>query len=807
RDEWHCFLQVLTKKGPRRPLHGIVVAISAAELLGRRDELRQRADKIRDRIDDVRERSRITLPVYVLVAKLDLIPGFSETFKRMPAEAREQIWGATVPGSLSFQAALQRIARSLHKLEQSTETSVLKRLGPAVPLEDREGVYSFPQQLGVLRERTLEFVERLFHENAFQEPPRMRGVYFTSATQDGRPIDRIRGQIAGTLGIAEYRPPRGRSSQEIFFLRDLFLKVVFSDFHSLVYTPTEQRRQRRVRHAILGSIVGVALCVSCLSLFSYGRNMHLLTRVDQVLQGSSTLVPAQSALQPQAFQPLLSLMREFDTASLLSSTTGMHAKNEVAPHIRGYFARLYRRAVLLPLLEGEMAYLNAFSQRTSAQYARISALEYWSVYERLRFYLLLTLSKATEVETILDAHQRWLSAVITQKWSLAVRVPEQERRLQPMQSAVRSYLRIYKHAPQLGFARHAAAVDAVRNALFDVPFAEVALSQIISELDGKGYDLSLTRLLGGAPTSVQASQSIRGAFTRRAYEEKVRELLVEPVERFRGDCWVLGERCFDQEQRFDQVALRRAYFSGYVAEWDRFITSIRSVSAPTDMRRYQGLAEIVRGSPSSSIYGKIFRQLYYHTHLVPIETDRQATSPGNRRRETVLKKSFPSRASRYPAGAAELFPSRLKTTGFAGEETAALESLDAPLAVSEQDVRRHFERFIEFGFEGPSAPESRPETPLRLWEESLSYVIEAYRTDRQRIPHALARAAALTDSLTQQVSLDRHKKAIRSMLLPILSLQGEGGALASTEEDQSAMEGPAQLPAEEGQAAMEGLAL
>ncbi|MEM7448528.1 MAG: type VI secretion protein IcmF/TssM N-terminal domain-containing protein, partial [Myxococcota bacterium] len=47
RDEWHCFLQVLTKKGPRRPLHGIVVAISAAELLGRRDELRQRADKIR----------------------------------------------------------------------------------------------------------------------------------------------------------------------------------------------------------------------------------------------------------------------------------------------------------------------------------------------------------------------------------------------------------------------------------------------------------------------------------------------------------------------------------------------------------------------------------------------------------------------------------------------------------------------------------------------------------------------------------------------------------------------------------------
>ena len=53
-DEWVAFLEQLMKYRPEKPLNGVIVAISVAELLDATDEqIQQTAGKVRARIEEM----------------------------------------------------------------------------------------------------------------------------------------------------------------------------------------------------------------------------------------------------------------------------------------------------------------------------------------------------------------------------------------------------------------------------------------------------------------------------------------------------------------------------------------------------------------------------------------------------------------------------------------------------------------------------------------------------------------------------------------------------------------------------------
>jgi type VI secretion system protein ImpL len=64
-------------------------------------------------------------------------------------------------------------------------------------------MYTFPQQFASLHELIAPFLEELFQSSRYAEDIMFRGVYFTSATQEGSPIDRIMGHIIDIALISE----------------------------------------------------------------------------------------------------------------------------------------------------------------------------------------------------------------------------------------------------------------------------------------------------------------------------------------------------------------------------------------------------------------------------------------------------------------------------------------------------------------------------------------------------------------------------------------------------------------------------
>ena len=66
--------------------------------------------------------------------------------------------------------------------------------------------------MAALRDRLDQFVSDVFSSTHVDEQILLRGVYFTSGTQDGTQIDRLLGAIGRRFGVASeaVAPPAGR---------------------------------------------------------------------------------------------------------------------------------------------------------------------------------------------------------------------------------------------------------------------------------------------------------------------------------------------------------------------------------------------------------------------------------------------------------------------------------------------------------------------------------------------------------------------------------------------------------------------
>ena len=95
---WSEFLALLRKYRARRPINGVILTISAQDLLTQGDAGREaHVDAARRRLDELTRELRIQLPVYVMVTKCDLVAGFAEYFDDLTQEGRAQVWGVTFP--------------------------------------------------------------------------------------------------------------------------------------------------------------------------------------------------------------------------------------------------------------------------------------------------------------------------------------------------------------------------------------------------------------------------------------------------------------------------------------------------------------------------------------------------------------------------------------------------------------------------------------------------------------------------------------------------------------------------------------
>src|SRR5450432_353406 len=229
REEWLAFLDVLKRTRPKKPINGILLAVGATDLTGTEEEIGDLARTLRERIDEVIARLDMVVPVYLLVTKCDLLSGFVETFGDLKDRERGQIWGFTLPVASEHADHVDAFAQHFDDLAEVLERYAVTRMGEERRLEARDRIYAFPRQFDSLRQGLIDLVANLFDRSVYQDAPIMRGVYFTSGTQEGRPIDRVMASMAEAFGVRPQAIAAPTTKPKSYFVRDLFQQVVFPD--------------------------------------------------------------------------------------------------------------------------------------------------------------------------------------------------------------------------------------------------------------------------------------------------------------------------------------------------------------------------------------------------------------------------------------------------------------------------------------------------------------------------------------------------------------------------------------------------
>ena len=241
---WSEFLALLRKYRKRRPVNGVILTISAQDLMTQGHGAPEgHVEAARRRLNELNRELQIQLPVYLMVTKCDLVAGFTEYFDDLSQEGRAQVWGVTFPYEQTLKGeAAQAFPAEFDALITRLNERVFARVEEDRDVRRRARVFGFPQQMAALRDSLAQFVTDVFGSTRFDQQILLRGVYFTSGTQEGTPIDRLLGAIGRRFAVAPeaVMQPAGRG--KAYFIERLLKEVLFRGVRA-------RRRQPALRDA------------------------------------------------------------------------------------------------------------------------------------------------------------------------------------------------------------------------------------------------------------------------------------------------------------------------------------------------------------------------------------------------------------------------------------------------------------------------------------------------------------------------------------------------------------------------------
>lgn len=284
RGEWLEFLKLLKKHRAKAPVNGILVALSYTELMGHSQEQAiLYAKQIRERIDEIDNAFAASMPVYLVVTKMDLVAGFAEFFADLTPEDRRAVWGATLSHDQEhgFDAA-RLVGQQFDVLQRGLVQMGLDKLANNRGNVRRPALFAFPIEFNSLREPLCKFVEMLFQHDPYHSKPLLRGFYFTSAIQEGRAHAVAGARITRVFDledkVVDVAPP---TKADGYFLQSLFREVLFPDCHLV----TRQTKPAATRLRLAGMAAGLcALAVlSGLLTWSFVGNQKLVATAQEEL--------------------------------------------------------------------------------------------------------------------------------------------------------------------------------------------------------------------------------------------------------------------------------------------------------------------------------------------------------------------------------------------------------------------------------------------------------------------------------------------------------------------------------------------
>ena len=560
---WKSFLDLLRKNRKQQPINGAVLVVGTDELLKMSDEeWKLHTQTIIKRLRELVDQLQMDFPVYLLVTKVDLLAGCREFFDSLDVDEQDQIWGTT----LTPDASIESLNSELEALEKRLHQQLPMKLRLERDIKRRQAIYSFPWQMESLAARLNGFVSEVFSRQGVKEHTRFRGLYFTSAVQEGTPIERLFAGVTSGFGISGSVSTKHQKSRSLF-LKKLFPEVIFAEAFLAGTNTAHDLRMQRLRLVAFGCIVlaAIGLAFTWTGAFTVHRNLiaeakENLHAFEKSVQG----VDQPLAQNLESLQYLQSAAAVFDKHNHPWLTTlGMYDGSVDEAAKAAYIRTL--QLVLAPTLGHEIA--NWLAGYTSS--------DYQENFNALKAYLML------------GDHERrdndWLLSWLADPPIPALRLEQQQALLDHMDA-------LFVQDPNYQLSEtDEITTKRTRTILSQVTPSEAIYSRIKSMYAGENLDL--LPKMGPYFTSVFEPRNKDGLmvpslYTVTGYQTVNFGVNSEAVMGWLSDRWVLGQEGIPTPTEMTGIAdgVRRLYGNDYITTWRALLGDI-DLLIPSDTAR------------------------------------------------------------------------------------------------------------------------------------------------------------------------------------------------------------------------------
>lgn len=574
---WFGFLDLLKKHRRRRPINGVIIAVSAAELMTMSDnERKAQALAIRERIKELHDRLEIRFPIYVLVTKCDLLAGFIEFFDNLGRDERAQVWGATFPmlDAEKIDDLVAAFPGEFKALEQQLQARVLARVQSERDVQRRALIYSFPQQFAAVGDNLNLFLQEVFQSTRYEERALLRGVYFSSGTQEGSPIDRVMGALAGAFGLDRQALPAGVSNGRSYFITRLLSDVIFKEADLVGTNLRFEKKRKLIFWGVCGSL-SLLLLASVISLtVSYHRNQTYIADVTKSvvdLEQKAKAVP--QSIKVLDVLPVLDAARKIpggyaeqndpNYTEPMLSRLGLSQRPKLGEGANSLYLRVLKQG-MLPLVQA----------RLEEELRRGSSANLEELYATLRVYLMLGDGKHFEADSI--------AAWIAFDWDRTLNGANEAQRAS-LDNHVAALLNAVKDDTPIQLKQD--LVAGTRAALALLPLEKKIYSRIKRDMNAAKLVEFSAQNAGGvlAPqvferTSGQPlTRGVPGMFTVGGYQ-KFDTMANAALLDVAKDSWVLAnQEAVGKPEQTEQIklAVEKLYYDEYIALWDAYLKDVR----------------------------------------------------------------------------------------------------------------------------------------------------------------------------------------------------------------------------------------
>jgi type VI secretion system protein ImpL len=410
----------------------------------------------------------------------------------------------------------------------------------------------------------------VFTGYAYGTPPLLRGVYLTSGTQEGTPIDRMMAAVARTFGLDAAQVHAPGAQQRTFFVERLLKDVLFRESGFAGTNPKLERQKILLQAASYLGVLVVTVLLLAGFVDSYGRNRAYLSQVEEALKNYPAASDVSGATtQKDYFARVLArleglsgvqdIAQQYKGNVPLSMRFGLYQGRAVGDEVHGAYVRELN-GLLLPGVASQF--------RTGLTG---SASDPQALYYYLKGYLMLGEPKHQNADELV--------ALTDIEW----------RKIFPgdtvLQKALSKHFQALVEEPGQLRALHLddALVEQARSTLRTADLSTLIYGSLKLSMDSADHSpLQLDKELGllgnvfRRRSGASLSEPIPALYTQPVFAMEVNKGIEASVKQFTQDDWVFGTGKIDaiQQAKLAQQVLA-LYQQDYIKAWDDLLNDLQ----------------------------------------------------------------------------------------------------------------------------------------------------------------------------------------------------------------------------------------